>query len=251
MKKFLSPTKMDTYRQCPRCFYNEIVLEIKRPRALYPTLPNGVDQCLKDYADKYRGDLPPELAHLTGYRLMDDQSLINTFRQWNGLKAIRNVSVPRPTMTQPNARVNHTFIVNGGIDDLLWSPNDEITIIDFKSKKDEPAEDYGSKYYQNNMDTYAWMLKENGYKVSKEAFLWYWWPEEVDEQGKWVFGNKTLHMTVDPDRMGQELDEIAGKFPGIGREAMEYRKNFPSHPECTHCDFVEQRLANEEEDNQE
>jgi len=246
MKMFLSPTKMDTYRQCPRCFYDEVILEIKRPKALYPTLPNGVDLCLKNYMDKYRGTLPPELAHLSGYRLMDDQELINQFRQWNGLKCVKNVSVQRGTMNQPSARVNHTIILNGGIDDLLWSPSEEVTIIDGKSKKDEPGEDYGSRYYQNNMDTYAFMLKENGFKVSERALLWYWWPEEIDEQGKWVFGQKTLEMKVNPDRIGEELEKMASLLPGIGLEKMEYRKNFPSNPECTHCSYVEEKTANEE-----
>jgi hypothetical protein len=248
MKIFLSPTKMDTYRQCPQCFYDEIMLEIKRPRALYPTLPNGIDQCLKDYCDKFRGSLPPELAHLAGYRLMDDQSLVNTFRQWNGLKIVKNVSVKRPTMAHPNARVNHTIIFNSGIDDLLWNPSDEVTVMDFKTKKDEPPEDYGDRYYQNNMDSYAYILKQNGYKVSKEAYLWYWWPEEVDEQGKWVFGQKTLTMKVDPDRMGVELEKMAELLPGIGREKGEYRKNFPPNPECTHCGYVEEKRANEQAD---
>jgi len=212
---------------------------------LYPTLPNGVDNVLKEYMDRYRGTLPPELAHLAGYRLMDDQSLINTFRQWNGLKCVKNVSVNRGTTAHPKSRVNHTLIFNGGIDDLLWNPSDEVTIIDCKSKKDEPPEDYGRRYYQNNMDSYAFMLKENGYKVSSEAYLWYWWPEKIDEEGKWVFGNKTLTMEVDADRMGGELEKIANLMPGIGREKAEYAKNFPANPECTYCGFVEERKNNE------
>jgi len=221
------------------------MLEVKRPPAVYPTLPNGVDQCLKNYMDKFRGTLPPELAHLSGYRLMDDQGTIDTFRQWNGLKCVKNVSVPRGTMAQPNAKVNHTIILNGGIDDLLWNPEDMVTIIDCKSKKDEPPEDYGSRYYQNNMDTYAFMLQENGYKVSEEAFLWYWWPEEVNDDGLWVFGQKTLRMTVNGDRIGAEIDKMASLWPGIGREMMEYRKNFPPNPECNHCSYIEEKNQNE------
>ena len=245
MKVFLSPTKMDMYRQCPACFYNLVMLEVKQPRGPYPTLPNGIDQCLKDYMDKYRGTLPPELAHLAGYRLMDDQSLVNTFRQWNGLKCVLNVQVDRGTTAFPNSKVNHTFIFNSGIDDLLWNPEDLVTVLDCKSKKDEPPEDYGQRYYQNNMDCYAFILKENGYKVSEEAFLWYHWPEKVDDDGKWVFGNKTLTMKVNPDRMKAEIVKIANLLPGIGREKGEYAKNFPANPECAYCGFVEERKVND------
>jgi hypothetical protein len=263
---------MDLYRQCPACFYNLVMLDVKQPRGPYPTLPNGIDECLKNYMDQHRGTLPPELAHLAGYRLMDDQSLVNTFRQWNGLKCVLNIQVNRGTTAFPNAKVNHTFIINSGIDDLLWNPNDLlwnpndlVTVLDCKSKKDEPPEGYGDKYYQNNMDTYAFILKENGYdkyyqnnmdtyafilkengyKVSPEAFLWYWWPEEVDDEGKWVFGNKTLQMTVNPDRLKSEIEKIAELLPGIGREKGEYAKNFPSNPECGYCSFVEERKLND------
>lgn len=248
MRLFLSPTKMDMYRQCPQCFYDLVMLEIKQPRALYPTLPYGIDEGLKTYCDKYRGDLPPELAHLAGYRLHEEQSLVNTLRQWNGLKCVVNVSVPRPTITQPKAKVNHTFILNSGIDDLLWNPSDLIAVMDFKTKKEEPPEDYGKKYYQNNMDTYAFILKENGYKIAPEAFLWYHWPEKLDEDGKWVFGQKTLTMEVNPARIQTELEKIAGLLPGISREKGEYRKNFPPNPLCVHCTYYEERKANEDHD---
>ena len=97
MKLWLSPTKMKLYEECQRCGYDDSILKLKRPRSPFPSLPNGVDNTIKRYMDSYRGTLPPELVHLDGHRLMDEQSTINSYREWNGLKCIRNVTVPRPT----------------------------------------------------------------------------------------------------------------------------------------------------------
>jgi hypothetical protein len=118
MKAFLSPTLLDTFRQCPRCAWDQYSpLRTKRPRGPYPTLPNGMDEILKRYTDQFRGSLPIELAHLEGRRLVEDQSLINRYREWNGLKCTRSVTLDRPTTNLPNRKVTHELILTGGIDD--------------------------------------------------------------------------------------------------------------------------------------
>ena len=237
MKVFLSPTLMDTARQCPRCAYDQMILKLKRPKGPYPTLPNGMDEVLKKYTDGFRGTLPPELSHLTGRRFVEDQTLINTYRQWNGLRCTHDQLVDRPTKSLPNRKISHSLIVTGGIDDLLYNDVDEVEIIDFKTKGSEPADDYGDKYYQHTLDTYAYMLRGQGLKVSEKAYLWYWWPKGVKQDGSLDFGQKILYMTVNPDATTERLVAIANMLPAVSMEAMQYRPQ--SAPDCEFCTYVQ------------
>jgi RecB family exonuclease len=204
-----------------------------------------MDEILKRYTDQFRGSLPIELAHLEGRRLVEDQSLINRYREWNGLKCTRSVTLDRPTTNLPNRKVTHELILTGGIDDLLYNSDDEIEIIDFKTKKGEPAADYGDKYYQYTLDCYAFMLREQGLQVSSKAYLWYWWPESVNEDATIKFGQKLLYMTVNPDTTVERLDQIAKSLPTINMESMKYRPK--SAPDCEYCTYVENQKNNEEE----
>ena len=245
MKAFLSPTLLDTFRQCKRCAYDQFSpLRTKRPRGPYPTLPNGIDAVLKQYTDGFRGTLPPELAHLEGRRFVEDQSLINTYREWNGLRCNRSVVLERPTPNIPNRKVTHELILTGGIDDLLYNDDDEIEIIDFKTKATEPGDDYGDKYYQFTLDCYAYMLRDQGLKVGKKAYLWYFWPRELGEDGQMKFDQKLLYMTVNPDSTTERLDEIANSLPTINMEALKYRPQ--AAPSCEYCTYVETQRNNEE-----
>lgn len=240
MRVYLSPTLMDTYRKCPRCAYDQMVMRLKQPRGAFPTLPNGLDNVVKSYLDQHRGGLPPELSYLDGRVIHPDQTLVNTYRQWNGLKTIKNISVAAPTDRMPERKITHTLIVNGGIDDLLYIPGEDmIELIDIKSKATEPDDDYGDRYYQFTMDTYAWMLKEQGFQVSTTAWLFYWWPHEVKEFGDITFKTKLLKMTVNADNAEARLQEIAEALPAIGMEGMAKRP--APGAECEYCTFVNAR----------
>jgi hypothetical protein len=203
-----------------------------------------MDEILKRYTDQFRGELPPELAHLEGRRLVEDQNMINRYREWNGLRCTRSVVLDRPTTNLPTRKVSHELILTGGIDDLLYNSDDEIEIIDFKTKKGEPGDDYGEKYYQNTLDCYAFMLREQGLRVSSKAYLWYFWPESVGSDVQIKFGQKLLYMTVNPDKTVERLDEIANSLPTINMEAMKYRP--ASAPDCEYCSYVETQKNNEE-----
>lgn len=237
MRAFLSPTMIDMYRQCRRCAYDQYAMQLKRPRGIYPTLPNGIDAVLKKYTDGFRGSLPPQLSHLEGHIVHPEQSLLNTLREWNGLKVVYEVMVDRPTQGNPKRRVNHTLIVNGGIDELLLNSTGEVVLCDFKTKDKEPPDDYADKYYKDTMDTYTWMLKQNGFKVADYGYLFYWWPKSVQADGSIQFACKTLHMQLSADNTEKKLDEIGNSMPTISMEALQYRPKADSG--CQYCEYIE------------
>jgi len=76
----LSPSKLNEFNACSRCFYDAYTLGIKKPRGIFPSLPGGLDRVLKVYFDKFRGTLPPELKGKLPGALMTDMEKMNKWR---------------------------------------------------------------------------------------------------------------------------------------------------------------------------
>lgn len=245
MKVWLSPTRLGLIKECERCGYDEMMLKLKRPRSPFPSLPNGIDRIVKEYMDKFRGTLPPELAHLEGHRFMDEQSTINDYREWNGgLKCVRNVTVDRPTKLLPERKVTHTLVVSGAIDDALYNDTNQVVPLDVKTKDKEPDENYGEKWYTTQINSYGYMFKENGYEVADYGYLWYFWPLDVKAGGMIQFGQKLLKMKIDLQDIPNRLDKIAQGLPTVSMEALRYRKLWKAAPECPACTYLEEKEAN-------
>src|SRR3989344_3429829 len=61
----LSPSALNIYLECQKCFWLEYKAGIHRPRGPFPSLPGGMDILIKKYFDSYRavGKLPPEIVN--------------------------------------------------------------------------------------------------------------------------------------------------------------------------------------------
>src|SRR3989338_6659737 len=55
----LSPSALNLFLECARCFWLEKVKKIKRPRGIFPSLPGGMDRIIKTYFDSYRSQVIP------------------------------------------------------------------------------------------------------------------------------------------------------------------------------------------------
>ena len=60
----LSPSALNLFKECPRCFWLTHHKVWKRPSGIFPSLPSGMDRILKVHFDKFRdgGRLPPEIC---------------------------------------------------------------------------------------------------------------------------------------------------------------------------------------------
>jgi len=45
----LSPSSLNLFLECPRCFWLDKNKGIKRPRGIFPSLPSGMDSVIKKY----------------------------------------------------------------------------------------------------------------------------------------------------------------------------------------------------------
>lgn len=193
MKKYaLSPSTLNIFLDCPRCFWLHINRNIKRPRGIFPSLPSGMDLVIKAYFDKYRikGNLPPEIIGKVKGRLFADTKIIGKWRSWKDTNLIYEDNSLNATLS-------------GVLDDCLIYDNFYIPL-DYKTRGSELIED-PRKYYQTQLDCYCLILESSGFKTNGLAYLLYFWPTEVMENG-------IVKFKVEPIRVETNIESAKVKF---------------------------------------
>ena len=187
MRKYvLSPTKLNLYGECKRCFWLENNAGIKRPQGIFPSLPRGMDSVIKKYFDSYRnqGTVPPELEGI-GLRLFPDQASLDVWRSM--FRGIR--------WTDQAGNV-----LRGSPDEVLEGP--KFVILDYKTRGSSPKPN-SCTFYQLQLDAYTFLLTMNGKSVENYAYLLFYFPNKVIGKGEFVFDTELVKVEVDPNHAEQ------------------------------------------------
>jgi hypothetical protein len=173
-KYTLSPSTLNIFLDCPRCFWLHINKNIKRPRGIFPSLPGGMDSIIKEYFDKYRlkEEMPPEVAGKVIGKLFTNIKILEKWRSWKDTNLVYNDSVCNASLS-------------GALDDCLVDKDFYIPL-DYKTRGYALVED-PRKYYQTQLDCYCLILDASGFKTKGLAYLLYFWPTEVFENGMMKF----------------------------------------------------------------
>jgi len=160
----LSRSKIELYKQCPRCFWLGERLKIKRPNGPPFRINSAVDELLKKEFDVYRAKAKP-------HPLMLD----------NQIKA-----VPYPHEDLDRWRHNFTGIsklheptnlhIYGAIDDVWVDENGELMVVDYKATAKDAEVNIDADWqmsYKRQMEVYQWLLRSNGFDVSNTAYFVY------------------------------------------------------------------------------
>lgn len=179
----LSPTALNLFRDCPRCFWLQVNKNIRRPRGIFPSLPGGMDRVIKEYFDKYRlkNELPPEIGGSVRGKLFPDIEVLKKWRSW------KNTGL-RYEDTSLNASLS------GALDDCMIE-NNYYMPLDYKTRGSTLVDD-PRKYYQTQLDCYALILDASGFKSNGISYLVYYWPLEVQEKGIVKFHVETIEVQV-------------------------------------------------------
>ncbi len=185
----LSPSSLNLFLECPRCFWLGKHKVWKRPSSPFPQLPNGMDRILKAHFDRFRarGELPPEIKdhhHTKGLKLFNNEELLKEWRSnFKGIKFIDKEG----------------NILAGAVDNILVNEK-KLIVLDYKTKghpiKDEIEAGNG---YQNQLDIYNFLLRNNGYKTENYAFLLFYYPDKVLETGEVIFNTFLARRDINPD----------------------------------------------------
>ena len=213
----LSPSTLNLFLECPRCFWLQINKRIRRPRGIFPSLPSGMDNVIKTYFDKFRiqGKLPPEIEGKVKGKLVPDLELVNRWRNW------------RTGLEYEDKELGATLF--GALDDC--SVDGEYYVpLDYKTRGFAPNQGDSEKYYSNQLNCYALLLQENGYKVGSVAYLIYYYPDAVHENGVVNFNIEVVAINIDPEKakltLTQAVDLLKGPLP-------------EKHSDCEYCSWIE------------
>ena len=212
----LSPSTLNLFLECKRCFWLHINKNIHRPRGIFPSLPSGMDNVIKKYFDKYRlqKKLPPEIKGKVRGKLVEDMELLSKWRNW------------RTGLKYKDKKLD--AVLSGALDDCLIEKKLYIPL-DYKTRGFPPKKGASEKYYQNQLDCYAFLLEKNGYPVQNFAYLIYYYPAEVQENGQVNFNVQPIKIETDPNRALKTFQDaislLKSKIP-------------PRHSNCEYCSWI-------------
>jgi len=215
----LSASALNLFLECPRCFWLEKNKGIKRPRGIFPSLPSGMDSVIKTYFDTFRvkGDMPPEIKGKMRGELFSDIPILDKWRNW------------RKSDLCYEDRESNTILV-GALDDCLIEDGFYIPL-DYKTRgyklKENPA-----RYYQNQLDCYCLMLEYSGFKTKGLAYLLYYWPEQIQQNG-------IVRFHVEPIKIETNIESAKKTIKNAAK--LLYSPMPESNPDCEYCSLVRNR----------
>lgn len=160
----LSRSKINLYQECPRCFYVDQRLGVKRVPGYPFSLNNAVDELLKNEFDQYR---EKEETH----PLMEEYGIDAKPFQHRKLDDWRHHFT--------GIRTNHDetgFTVYGAVDDIWENGEGVLAVVDYKAtaKEDEVSLDADwQDDWKRQMEVYQWLLRANGFDVSDRGYFVY------------------------------------------------------------------------------
>lgn len=162
----LSRSKIELFTNCPRCFYLDNKLGVKRPSMPAFLINTAVDHQLKNEFDSYRkaGKAHPFQEEFKVDAIPVPHEKLDTWREnFEGV-----------TYFHPETGL----MVSGAIDDLWINPKTgEYIVVDYKATaKEEPKRELNDGWdnaYRKQMEIYQWLLRRNGLKVSDTGYFVY------------------------------------------------------------------------------
>ena len=194
---------------CPACFWMNRVKGIKFPGMPGFLLNTATDTLLKKDFDRYRELQKPHpfmerngLGHLVPYKHYD-------FETWT-----KSLQLGLRTYYEPA-----DLLIGGGLDDVWHDPQtDEIFVVDYKSTAGKRNEDLTAlqpitlngvykESYKRQMDMYQWILRQNGFNVSKTGYFVYVNGDQHFEDGMLEESSNKANMKFDVQLLSYEADD--------------------------------------------
>ena len=222
----LSRSKIDLFKDCPRCFFIDNKLGVARPPGFPFNLNSAVDALLKKELDTHRakGTRHPLAAR---YGLDAIPLLHARMNEWrdalrNGIKCVHH-----PT----------GLTVRGGVDDIWVNKKGELIVIDYKAtSKDGKIESLDEEWhegYKRQIEVYQWLLRQNGFKVSDTG---YWFYANASKDREAFNGRLDFELTLVPHK--GNADWVEGALHDI-KECLESDELPKPGADCDYCTYRE------------
>ena len=218
----ISRSKIELFVSCPRCFYQDVKNNIKRPAGFPFSLNNAVDQLLKKEFDYHRslGSSHPLQSHLN----LVPANLPQMDKWRDSLRG--GVSYDHP---------KHQCKYYGGIDDLWVDATQTYYVVDYKATaKSVPVTELPdwANGYRRQAEIYQWLLRKNGLNVSDTAYFVYC-TGDVNQSG---FNQQILFQTHVIPYVGNDhwVDQTLNNL----QACLSNPEPPPYHTTCDYCRFT-------------
>lgn len=222
----ISRSGIDLFLECPKCFYLEKRLGIKRPSGPGFSLNSAVDALLKKEFDLLRekGEAHELMKHYKIDAIPFKHPDLDLWRQ--------NFKGAQYLHPETN------LIITGAIDDIWINPQKELLIVDYKSTSTSEEISLESKYkqgYKKQMEVYQWIFRQNQFKVSPAGYFVFANAGKNRESfdGRLEFVLSIIEYKGDPSWVEPTIFEI--------KKCLESDKIPDSYPDCEFCNFVKKQ----------
>jgi hypothetical protein len=160
----VSRSKIELFKQCPRCFWLDVRLKIKRPDGPPFNINKAIDELFKKEFDSYRLKGKPHPIMIE-YQLDAIPFTHNKLDDW------RETFVGVQALHEPT-----NLLVFGAVDDLWVGPGGEIFVVDYKAtakSRDVSIDSDWQISYKRQVEVYQWLVRQNGLPVSDTAYFVY------------------------------------------------------------------------------
>jgi hypothetical protein len=221
-RRQLSRSKIELFRECPRCLYLDVARGIGRPSGPPFTLNNAVDALMKAEFDRYRAAGEPHPLFATV-----------------GLDAVpfRHAEMDRWRHNFTGVRWTDEesgWTLCGAVDDLWQARSGEIIVADYKAtaRTEMPTARNIYPSYRRQMDVYQFLVRRQGLEVSDRG--WFVYVNGDGRAAEW--GERLCFATALVPYDGNDewvLDAFRHAVAVIAEPAPP-----PPGPECEFCAYV-------------
>ena len=216
----LSPSKLNLFKDCPRCFYDQYVLKVPRPRGIMASLMGGIDRTIKPVADTCAGKMPDFLKDKIEGVLMPDRAKMKAWGNWRtGMRYYDK---------------ENGIELYGALDECAVKNGDIYIPVDWKTKGQKPKDD-GSQYYQLQLDCYNLLLYATGLEILNIGYLVYLYPVAVR------FFERIIDFGFDVDVYKLDCDIERAKKACIDAVNCLRGARPPVNLNCEYCLLVEKK----------
>ena len=226
----VSRSKIELFMQCPRCFWLDVRMKIKRPDGPPFNINKAIDELFKKEFDGYREKAEP-------HPIMLENSVSAIPFAHEKLNDWRENFVGVQTVHEPT-----NLLVFGAVDDLWVDPDGNVIVVDYKAtaKDKEVSIDAGWQIsYKRQMEVYQWLLRQNQLVVAPTGYFVYANGRmDLDSfDNKVEFKTKLIPYTGDDSWVEATLLKMKacmnGDMPPMGESIM--------GGECEYCAYARSR----------
>lgn len=215
----LSRSKIELFMQCPRCFWLDTRLKIKRPDSPPFNINKAIDELFKREFDSYRTKGEP-------HPIMLENNVAAVPFMHEKLDDWRENFVGVQFVHQPT-----NLLIFGAVDDLWVTEDGQVIVVDYKATAKDKEVSISAGWqisYKRQMEIYQWLLRQNGFNVQPTGYFVYTNGRfDIDINGffnKLEFKTKLIPYTGDDSWVEPTIERMKacmdGEMPQMGDSIM-------------------------------